>query len=361
MKRTFLFFALAALALASCSKETRLPQESTGSQTCELTINIRQDGHPATKADDASAVYSKELEYETAINSLQLLIFDDDSLLRHYSTVNKSEDGHYKETISISTGKKHIWAAANCPDLSKIKTEKELTEFVVKLEDNSLDASKGFLMVGNQSIELTNGSATATVSISRMVGRIALCSITNRLPSAYGSITINRVFLSNVVGNQNLKGDAEPELWYNKEGRKDEDTRDSRHIIDGNTYKASCESLTFKNVNSQLAAGGTYNPEDGCIFYGMPNISTVAPNGFSTQFSAQSTVLVVVATINSKAYYYPVVMKNGISRNCSYSVYLTMTDLGSDDPNKPVSRGSLGVTVDVKKWDTSVPAIHESI
>lgn len=357
MKRTILFFTMAVWALMSCSKETRLAQENVDKQTCALTVSIHQDRQPGTRADE---VYSKELGYETAINSLQLLIFDNDSLLRHYCTVEKSDDG-YKKTVSVTTGKKRVWAVANCSDLSGIKTEKELMGFVVKLEDNSVDATKGFVMAGCQPVEIKGSAASATVSMSRMVGRIALCSITNSLPKAYGAITVNRVFISNVVGNQNLQGDAKPTLWYNKEGRMDESPMNPEHIIDGSTCKASCESLTFKEVNSSLATGGTYKPEDSCVFYGMPNSATDTPTGFMSPFTPQNTVLVVVTTINSKTYYYPVAIKSGIARNCSYSVYLSIIDLGSDDPNKPLQKESLSVTVEVNKWDTSAPAIIESI
>ncbi len=358
MKRKILFFTLAAFALTSCSKEVQPAQENIAGKSCELTINIHQDKQPGTKADGA---YSEELGYETAVNSLQLLIFDKDGLLRHYSPVDVSGN-EYKKTITMAEGEKHVWAVANAADLSSIKTETELMTTAVNLEDNSVEATKGFVMAGSKNVTLNAEPADVSVSISRIVGRVALCSITNSLPPAYGAITINRVFLSNVVGNQNLNGDAKPTLWYNKEGRMDEETLEYEHKIDGDTYKASCESLTYKAVNSSVATKGAYNPENKCVFYGMPNdSSTKAPTGFSYPFFGEQTTLVVETTISSNTYYYPIVMKDGISRNCSYSVYLTITDLGSDDPNKPVLRGSLNVTIEVAKWNTEVEVINETI
>lgn len=357
MKRKILLTALAALTLASCSKETRLSQESIDSQACELTINIRSGEQRSTKAGN---VYTTELDYEKAINSLQLLIFDKGGQLRHYSTVEESYGG-YTKTVSMDKGEKHVWAVANCWDLSDITDEDDLKAVQVKLENNSVDEDEGFIMADSQTVNLSGSSANVTLSMRRLVGRVALYSITNNLPAAYGALKINRVYLSNVVGNQNLMGNANPTLWYNKEGRMDETNRNSTHIIEGNKYKASCESLTFKSVNSTLSVGDVYAPEDDCVFYGMPNTSSSFPSGFHSTFSAQMTVLVVDATINSHTYYYPVVMANGILRNCSYTVYLTITDLGSDDPNKPVTRGDLDVTIEVSEWDTSVAAIDETI
>lgn len=357
MKERILLIAFAALALASCSKETSLSQENTDRQVCELTVNIHQESMPLTKTGNA---FDTELEYEKAINSLQLFIFDTDGLIRHYCTVEKNNDA-YKKTVTISAGEKHVWAVANYKDLSTIMTEDELKASVVKLEDNSTEADKGFVMADNQSVNLTGISASITLTLRRMVGRIALQSIKNSLPAAYGALTINRVFISNVVGNQNLNGDAEPVVWYNQEGRKDETPRNITHIIDGSTYKASCESLTFKNVNSGIDLGSSLDFDGDYVFYGMPNNESASPYGFMDQFAPQMTVLVVDASINGKTYYYPVVMSEGIMRNASYTVYLTITDLGSDDPNYPPLRGSLNVTVNVKEWDSEDNVIEEVI
>ncbi len=357
MKTRILSAAFAVLALASCAKEPLITQDRAEAQTCELTISIRQEGEPVTKAENT---FDTELDYEKAINFLQLFVFDSDGLLRHYSTVNNTESG-FKKTVSVSAGEKSVWAVANYKDLSSIKNEDELKAIVVKLEDNSTKASKGFVMAGSQSVNLTGSSANVTVVMNRLVGRIALASITNNLPPAYGTLTINRIFLSNVVGDQVFKGDAQPTLWYNQEGRMDESPRDKTHIINGSTYKASCDSLTYKEIGTSLAVGSAYSPEGGCLFYGMPNSSTRSPKGFSANPAGQKTVLVVDATINGETYYYPVVMKNGLNRNSSYMVYLTITDLGSDDPNYPPLRGSINVTVNVQKWDVSVSAIEETI
>ena len=74
----------------------------------------------------------------------------------------------------------------------------------------------------------------------------------------------------------------------------------------------------------------------------LPNSSTAAPSGFLSTFAAQRSVLTVVATISGKTYYYPVVLDNAtLERNKSYTVGLTITGLGSEDPNKPVEKGSL--------------------
>ena len=209
-------------------------------------------------------------------------------------------------------------------------------------------------MAGSSTATVSSGSsASCAITVSRLAARVALTSVVNNLPSSYGAITINRVFLSNVVGNQNIAGSAAVSTWYNKEGRADESTRNTAHIIDGSTYKASCESLTYRNVGNSVSNGSSLTPSTPYLFYSYANSATTAPNGFSSSFAAQRSVLVVVATVSGTTYYYPVVLDDAvIARNTAYTVGLTITGLGSDDPNKPVSKGNLTASVTVSGWAT---------
>ena len=100
-----------------------------------------------------------------------------------------------------------------------------------------------------------------------------------------------------------------------------------------------------------MANGATHSPSTPYLFYSFPNSSTVAPSGFQSTFSAQRTVLTVVTTISGKTYYYPVVLdKAPLERNKASTVGLTIPGLGSEDPNKPVEKGSLSATITVSDW-----------
>ena len=77
-------------------------------------------------------------------------------------------------------------------------------------------------MAGSSTVSVTNGgTASCAITVSRLVSRVALSTVVNKLPQSYGAITIDRVFLCNVVGNQNLAGNAAASTWYNKNGRAD--------------------------------------------------------------------------------------------------------------------------------------------
>lgn len=350
MKKTLLLFFGVAAALVACNKQplpAPLPQEEG---TLELTIHtLSEDGTKALTA------YTTEQTYEKQVNSVQLFIFGSDGKINVYKNLGTSLSA---SSISTSVGSKTVYAVVNGPDLSSVATLSALQAKAVDLSTNSTTASSGFLMAGKNTVTISAGSsATCNITVSRLAARVALAEVTNKLPASYGALTIKSVFLANVVGNQNIAGTASPSKWYNQEGRKDESPLVQTHIIDGSTYTASCPTLTYKSLSQAISNGGTYTPATPHLFYCYGNTSTVEPNGFSASFSAQRTVLVVAATVaseGSKVYYYPVVLnKNSLKANSAYTVYLTISSLGSTDPNDPVDKEGLTATITTATWTGS--------
>ena len=349
MKRIFLLLAAASLVgIAACNKHEGAIGAAEPSAEGEgaITFNlVPDDGEAATRAVTA---YTTSQTYESQVNKVQLFVFNSDGKIAAYKNNGTSLSG----TISTTAGAKTVWAVINGPDLPSIGTLSALQATAVDLSANSITASTGFVMAGSGTCTVTgSGSVPCNFSVSRLVSRVALVSVTNNLPASYGAMKIERVILSNVVGNQNLAGSASPSTWYNKDGCADEATRNAAHIIDGSTYNASCPTLTFKSVAQNVASAATHTPGTPYLFYSYPNSSTAAPAGFVDPFTAKRTVLTVVATVDSKIQYYPVVLDNAtLERNKTYTVGLTITGPGSDDPDEPVQKGSISVTVTVSGW-----------
>ena len=350
MKKILLFLAAASLVgMAACNKPgSRSAEDASEAEgTIEFSILPEEGPAPGTRAVTA---YTTAQTYETKVNKVQIFVFDADGRVAAYKNNGTSLSG----SINTTAGDKTVWAVINGPDLASVSTLAALKATAVDLSANSTTATTGFVMAGSGTCTVTGtGTVTCKFNVSRLVSRIALVNVVNNLPSSYGSLKIERVFLCNVVGNQNIAGDAAPSTWYNKDGRADESTRNASHIIDGSTYKASCESLTFKSVGQNLANGATHTPSTPYLFYAYPNNASAAPDGFSSTFSPKRTVLTVAATISDQLYFYPVVLDDAdLERNTAYTVGLTITGLGSDDPNKPVTKGSLTVTITVAGWET---------
>lgn len=357
MKKNLLYLAAAALMFASCYKENEVISVGEPLQQGTLTISVSQDGATLTRAD---AAFGDDYDYEKTMNSLQIFVFESTGKLNAYHSSTNRTDG-CSETLNVTLGDKHVWALVNGPDMEDIVNEDMLKQKAVQLGDNGKESGKGFIMVGSKTdVKVTENTTNITVNVSRLVGRVVLRSIKNDLPAAYDDVFVSQIFLSNVVGNQQLSGTATPSTWYNKEGRADESTRNETHII-SSTYPASCPALTYVNGPIEIATGGTYSPTGGIPFYGYPNSSTTAPNGFHNPFQPQQTTLVVEANIDMHKYYYPIVLKNGIARNTTYTVYLTIKNLGSTDPNTPVQTDSFSVTIDVDDWITNQSVLSETI
>lgn len=339
---------MAAIAAIACSCEPEkdcLPCQEEKTATLNVSLDFEDDNH--TKATS----YVTSQTYETTVNNVQVLVFDSTGALNAYVDADKSVTGI---TINTTAGSKTVWAVVNGPDLSSVTTAAALSSKAIDLGDNSTTASAGFVMAGSTTCTVSS-TTTASISVRRLVARVALQKVNNSLPSSYGAITINNVTLINVVGNQNLNGSASISTWYNKMGRKDGATASSQ-IIDGSTNAASCPTLTFKSVGSSVTNGGSLTPSTPYLFYTYPNSTTTDATGWTESFTARKTRLVVTATISGTKYYYPIVI-DAPARNTAYTVELTITGLGSTDPDKPVVKGSISASVTVQGW--SAGAVYE--
>ena len=130
------------------------------------------------------------------------------------------------------------------------------------------------------------------------------------------------VYAINVVGSQNLAGAA-----------------GSAPSLNVGSDKGEVPALLSKTVNRSISNGAAYTPAVPHLFYGYANAG------------ATKTRLVVEADIAGRTYYYPVTMTS-LERNKAYTVALTIRNLGSDDPDKPVEKGSVSVSISVAGWET---------
>ena len=296
------------------------------------------------KSQTKSSNYVTAETYETQVNDVQVILFDEAGNLNAYVDADTETSGI---TIKTTTGSKTIWAVVNGPNLSRVTTLDELRNTSIDLGDNSKSADKGFVMAGSTSFVLGKDNSSVSISVSRFVARITLQTITCELPSAYGMITIKNVMLTNVVGNQNLAGDAAITTWYNKMGREQNNLNQS--IIDGVLYQPAWSDLTFASLNESLGTGWVYFPFTPPTFYTYPNNTTYDVEGWDSTFTDRKTRLVVTAVIGSETYYYPIVLDSP-ARNTANTIDLTITGLGSKDPDEPVQKEALNVSVAIEEW-----------
>lgn len=326
------------MAFIGCTKK-ECPQEEA--PTATLTINVKSD--VSTKAS-----FTDVQDYEKKVSKAIVLVYDSAGKLVTESTLSGNST-----SMNVQTGPKTVVAVVNYSlSESSKQSLSSLRSEVIGLSDNSLNS--GFVMFGSKGCTVSSsGTNNVTVTVSRLASRVALRSVTNGLASSLGALEVKCVYLSNVVADMCLGGDepSSPE-WINKEGRKDTSPRYSDYKINGTSYTASQPDMTFKSINSSVANGSSHTPSIPYLMYCYQNYSDTEPNGFSSTFSPQRTVLVVYAGYGGNYWWYPVVLNRGtIDPNTAYTVDLTITGPGSDDPNKPISKGSINATINISQWN----------
>lgn len=347
MKTKLLPFLILTILSCSCQRNPAL--DDGGCLTVALS------GLADTKAlIGASAA-------EMKVNSLNLYVFDANGMLDLSHACTVGELDARQAVLSVKTGAKTVYALANFQGAAlaaanACMTCAELEQVAVGLGDNRPD---GLLMTASAPVLVMSGSgASTTLDLSRSVARVALGSVTNKLPSPYGTVRVLRTFLCNVVGNQNVGGSAAPSVWYNRNATSD---NVEGHVIGKSGYAAQEEDLTYLSLNQDLALGATHTFSQKFL-YAFPNALTNPNNGFTASFTSTATVLMVVVQVKGVPYYYPVALTGTLERNKDYKVDLTLIGLGNseDRPFDRIERAFLSAQVRVGDW-TDGAAYNESL
>ena len=343
--------ALDALLLPGCVNQELVNEKGT------LSLVISDGEGALTKASDVT-----ELAYEKALNNLQIFIFEGETLFRYEKIVTGISTLPYTKTYpELKAGAYKVYVVANAADMNDIATEAALNERAVLLSDCSLDASKGFVMVGQATASVGGGAtATAPVALTRFAARVRLVSIDNQVPSTYaggGAVTVKNVFLINALSTWNLGGTGLATHWVNlggrAAGRQASTTRSDYIAAQSQVNPAAYAAQVFRADGSSIANGVKKDYSNFC-FYSFPNATTTDHTAnTATAETGAMTRLVVLATVNGADWWYPVTLfkdGKGLERNTSYDVRLVLRATGSTDPNEPVGKGNLTAEVTVNGW-----------
>lgn len=313
--KLYLMALMAAPILFACNKQEAIPDcAELGSGNVTLTVNV-----PAvkTKAMDAESV-----------ENLTVFVFNEDGTQVEASAQSSTSDVE----VSVSIGTKIVAAVVNYPgSLSSFTGVDELESIISTLQDNR----SSLVMYGKTAAIAVTASSNVDVNVSRLVSRVKIGKIINALtgPHAGQDIDVNAVYLVNVAGDASLGvacgNTYEPSAWYNK--------RRNATSVDG---------LVSEDCDFTIGAADEY--ETDMTFYCCPNPTLT--DSSSEAWCPRFTRLVVEATIAGKTWYYPISVP-ALRSNHSYEIpSLTITRLGSTDPDVPVEVGTAGFNVVVNEW-----------
>jgi hypothetical protein len=314
MKTHFLVTAaLAALALASCTRE----KADIDGKPVEVNVTIL--GTAPTRA--TSVTYANE----SKVTNLQVYVFNNGKL-EDYQDAGAAMTAQ----LTATSGERTVWALVNAPSLKDVSTEAELKAKVSRLADNKTDA---FVMSGSATQELKDGG-TVPVTVKRIVSRVSIKKISTDFQYALAqeTLTIDGIYLINVAGDNTYAADGTPGTWVNQLGHKD-------NGLDAFLYD-KLASTTVTNAKP-------YSKEH--VFYPYPN--PTQDDAYDAAWKPRHTLLVVEVTFEKKKGYYPVVLPV-LERNKTYVIdELVIRHRPGDVPYKPIETGDATVQITVNEWE----------
>ena len=333
------------LAAVSCQKFEQgcnLPAvENEAVEYGQLSVSINPSITVTTKGG-----YTLLDPSEKVVNSAQLLVFKSDGSLARYQSKNNPGQGTISfDSITLPVGQYRVYALLNAKPASGYTLESQ-----VLLEEYSLqDNNDGLVQWAFETCTVVSGeSAECSLEAKRLVARVRLVSVKNNLPAAFGAVTFENIFLENVVGTMSIEPPVNPS-FLNKYGRAD--ITNVASMIDGSTYQAEAPLMTFRNCSQQIVNNGTASCDYNLYCFG--NTYDVEAPAVSTTFTPCATKLVLSVSILGQRYYYPVFVSTPrtVEENKTYSIAITLNNLGSSDPSVPVTLSTASVTITAADWD----------
>lgn len=345
-----IFFTLAAIALAaglvSCNKDQATPDMSIqNGEPVKCVFNLASVGSPITKSTGLESD-DKGTDAEKAVSSLQVFVFGSDNLL--IASGSAANVKTLSLTVNSGTGYS-IYAVANCEDfLSSVSKVADLEAKVTNVL-NTDDGATNFAMSGKLTNQVVSkDSKEFTIEVARRASKIVVRKITNSLPVASGALTIEGIYLANVVTAAGMFTATLPDtpVWVNQFGTY---ASLSSHAWFGDKLETAVD----------VANAGDYSVAH--TFYASAN-PTETDSSEKGEFTARFTRLVIKAKIQGVDYYYPIQFNKELSAlvpNRFIDISnINIKHLGSDDPDVPVSTDAITVTVTVKDWDRSEESVE---
>ncbi len=304
--------ALAALALASCTRE----KADIDGKPVEVNVTIL--GTAPTRA--TSVTYANE----SKVANLQVYVFNDGKL-EDYQDAGAAMTAQ----LTATSGERTVWALVNAPSLKDVTTEADLKARVSRLADNKTNA---LVMSGSTTQELKDGG-TVPVTVKRLVSRVSIKKISTEFQYALAgeSLTVDGIYLINVAGDGNYAADGTPETWVNQLGHKD----------------TGLDALLYDKLSATVNNKKTYEKEH--VFYPYPN--PTQEDSYEADWKPRHTMLVVEVTFEGKKGYYPVVLPV-LERNKTYVIdEMVIRHRPGDVPYQPLETGDATVQITVNDWE----------
>lgn len=362
-KIKFLAVALAAFTMFSCSNDEieNLGNNVPGEQAV-LTIKLKGDGDNQAQSRVSGPATDDD---KAPIKDYLIFLFRDGGAL-DCPVVAGELNQQLTTTIAATTAAKNVYVVANTGGLTQgpfkdVKTEADLLAVTGNLMDDTNNAStqkKDYLWLsGMKAVEFTGNQGTAAVVLRFVAAKIELIVKDKRTNKDNGTIQIQDDAVVLLFAGKEAKffGDATENSKQKAFYTGDQDYPD---------YFNTDVTVSTALFNASPVFGENLNGDVNNHFYTFGN------NG-----KVQQTILAIKSTKTvtdggSSTIYYPIQFTTDdaghtIEPGKSYTVTVTLNgDVeagqggGTTDPEAPVIKSDIVVTVTSAKWD-AVPISKE--
>jgi len=301
---------------------------------------------------------------EQRISNYEVLFFDQDQdgLLTSVVSASPNAAGPSLEVPAqkVRVGNYHVYALVNSDFLGQKNALYEKDFLALKLDLPIYNGHDDLIQHSEmKSLELGEDGADLDFAMKRYVSKVHLNSVQNSLGT---QLSLKAIYLSNVLGNQNVAGNMSASVWYHQYGLALVPSDPERNAI---TVSTGCEPAAL-SLGKTVASGSTASLSDAKL-YCYPNTLNLRQedtyDGVSPFVECCTYfILEAVAASDGKTRYYqfPIAynaedklgIEGALKANCSYGIDITIKALGAEVITDLSTDGTLEVKVTVLDWDT---------
>ena len=281
--------------------------------------------------------------HEADILSLDLLVFRaDNGALDTYKRVSGGTSVSAELPVGVAV-RYHVIANAPAGILNGFSEESSFLSAKTYLYEST---ASSLVMHGAGSFTVADGSPAVPVSLDRYVSKVSVRSVEVKWFDSFvtpPAVSVGRVALINALGEQPWSGTpATGSLWYNKMGVV--------HEEDGSAATANVMDMVCASPGVMVSSSAPVTLE--VSLYAMPNPTSNGVNSDTNpEWSVRNTRVALELLVDGASNWYAVDLP-AMQGNRHYVITkMTILGPGSDDPDKPVSRSEIEMTLVVAEWE----------
>ena len=339
------------LSLSACQKGS-LGDDPSANGEAVIELNMHSV-NPLTKAVGDPVTGLAE---ENTFYTLDIMVFDTskDGGILEYCSHDDYQEGAVSATKRIVTnpGPKTIFVYANMPttQLRYLTTLEGCVNRQQSYENNArgrliMSATKSFVIPTTGEMDGSETNAEISLELVRDVSRVSVKQVVNAIePVGQRQIKLSGIYLNNVpkIYDPRVDDPDAQEFWTWDDDERPADVVSMMSVVPGFDFPYSMIS-----ASNRTWTGTNYH------LYGLTNTHSESADGINDSLTKVIIELTEGSGNNLKTYYYPIAIR-GMMANCTYEIEsVTISRLGSDDPQIYVKNAVTQASIVAKAWDGS--------